>query len=90
MLRIPFGRKESVSDVHQPPRDPPHRPGEAGLHPGGAHAEERCGPGRGRGLQQDVLVRPIPPQDLQVATANLRGCRFFDCRLFMEKGKGSP
>lgn len=41
-------RSKSIPDVHQPPRDSAHWPGEAGLHTGGAHPEKRCGIGRGR------------------------------------------
>lgn len=49
-------REESLPDVHQPSRDPSHRPAQERVHAGGSHSEERSGPRRGRVNQQDVLV----------------------------------
>lgn len=62
-----FKREESLPAVHQPPRDPPHRPGEEGVQSGGLHAEERSGSGPGHGQQSGFLVRPILSQNLQVS-----------------------
>lgn len=59
-------REESLPDVHQPSRDPSHRPAQERVHAGGSHSEERRGSRRGRVDQQDVLVWPVPSQDLQV------------------------
>lgn len=49
-------REEPLLVVHQPARDPTHRPGEEGLQPGGVHPEERRGSGPGRGQQPRLLV----------------------------------
>lgn len=61
-------RKESVPDVHQPPRNPTHWPAEERIHTSGSHTEERRGPGRGRVHQQDVLVWSISSKNIQVHT----------------------
>lgn len=79
---IHFGcRQKPILAVHQPARDPTHRPGEEGLQPSGDYSEERCGSGPGCRQQPHLLVWSLSPENLQVSQEKQTLFRAASCEL---------